>query len=65
MTPILEALQAFVSALAELLWQVFGILPPGPQGGRHRLDARPPHQGYADEPWHLAELVEVRGRHAA
>jgi hypothetical protein len=64
-TAILEALQAFSSAVVQLLWHLFGILPPDPNTGRHRLAAVPAHQGYADHPELLTELVLVRGRHAA
>jgi hypothetical protein len=69
MTTILRAgLRSFAGGAAVLLWQFFGLLPPGPRVpvyvGRHRLDAMPVHQGYADQPERLAELVEQRGRHA-
>lgn len=56
MTALLEALQAFCTAITELLWHLFGILPPDPNTGRHRLDATPAHRGYADDPEQLAEL---------
>ena len=69
MTAIRAAVRAFGSICALLLWHVFGILPPGPRAtahvGRHRLDAMPVHQGYADMPERLAELAEKRGRHAS
>jgi hypothetical protein len=69
MTTIRAAVRSFGSACALLLWQVFGILPPGPRVtthvGRYRLDGMPAHQGYADMPERLAELTEKRGRHAA
>jgi hypothetical protein len=59
MTAILEALQAFCTAVAQLLWQLFGILPPDPNTGRHRLERVPAHQGYADDISKLAELAAV------
>lgn len=69
MTTIRTAVRSLGAVGALLLWQVFGILPPGPRVpahvGRHRLDAMPAHQGYADMPERLAELTEKRGRHTA
>jgi hypothetical protein len=60
-------LDALLAAVSLLVWRITGGVTGGRHalGGVHRLDRVPMHQGYADRPGLLAELVEVRGRHAA
>lgn len=60
-------LDAILAAVSLLVWRATGSETGGRHtlGGVHRLDRQPEHQGYADWPDLLAELVEVRGRHAA
>ncbi len=62
--PVLDVLAATVNVL---WWRLTGGVTGGRHalGGVHRLDRLPEHQGYADMPEQLAELVETRGRHAA
>ena len=67
MTAIRVALDALVATIGLLVWLVTGSETGGRHtlGGVHRLDRQPEHQGYADWPEQLVELVEIRGRHAA
>jgi hypothetical protein len=60
-------LDAVLAAIGLLVWRLTGGVTSGRHGaeGRHRIDRFLKHQGYADLPGQLAELVEVRGRHAA
>ena len=67
MTATRAALDALLATISLLLWRLTGGVTGGRHtlGGVHRLDRQAEHQGYADRPGQLAELVEVRGRHAA
>jgi hypothetical protein len=60
-------LDAVLATVSLLVWHATGSETGGRHtlGGVHRLDRQPEHQGYADWPEKLTELVEVRGRHAA
>lgn len=67
MTGVRSAFDAITATISVLWWRLTGSVTSGRHalGGQHRLDRLPEHQGYADVPEQLAELLEVRGRHAA
>lgn len=67
MTGVRTMLDALTATVSVLWWRLTGSTTDGRHaaGGQHRLDRLPEHQGYADVPEKLAELLEVRGRHAA
>ena len=67
MNAIRSGLDALAAVIGVLVWLLTGGVTGGRHtaGGQHRLDRLSEHQGYADVPEQLAELLEVRGRHAA